>query len=147
MSIPYIRNRPTQQRANAPSKHHAMYGRKWKRLSLAFLRMYPFCVHCLCCGAANRGAIENPSELQRSLCVDHIVPHGGDVTLFYDQDNWQTLCVNPCHSSVKRRTEVAKQDWYAVLRERIAKHKTQDYVQQHAQWLPQHIREALLLHV
>ena len=29
--------------------------------------------------------------------VDHIEPHKGDDTLFWDQDNWQPLC-KPCHS-------------------------------------------------
>jgi 5-methylcytosine-specific restriction protein A len=24
--------------------------------------------------------------------VDHVVPHRGDAALFWDQDNWQSLC-------------------------------------------------------
>lgn len=24
--------------------------------------------------------------------VDHIIPHKGDPELFWDQDNWQSLC-------------------------------------------------------
>jgi len=28
--------------------------------------------------------------------VDHIVPHRGDMRLFWDESNWQSLC-KPCH--------------------------------------------------
>jgi hypothetical protein len=31
------------------------------------------------------------------MVVDHIVPHGGDQTLFWDAANHQTLC-EPCHN-------------------------------------------------
>jgi 5-methylcytosine-specific restriction protein A len=30
--------------------------------------------------------------------VDHIKPHKGDMTLFWDRTNWQSLC-GPCHSA------------------------------------------------
>jgi hypothetical protein len=36
--------------------------------------------------------------------VDHIVPHRGDMSLFWDRANWQSLCAN-CHSSYKQRLE------------------------------------------
>lgn len=36
--------------------------------------------------------------------VDHIKPHNGDKTLFWDRKNWQSLC-NECHDSVKRLEE------------------------------------------
>jgi 5-methylcytosine-specific restriction protein A len=29
--------------------------------------------------------------------VDHIIPHKGDMKLFWDSDNWQGLCKS-CHS-------------------------------------------------
>lgn len=32
--------------------------------------------------------------------MDHIVPHKGDMTLFWDRNNWQSLC-SACH---KRKT-------------------------------------------
>ena len=37
--------------------------------------------------------------------VDHIVPHKGDLLLFWDSSNWQALCA-PCHSSIKQREEI-----------------------------------------
>lgn len=36
--------------------------------------------------------------------VDHIVPHGGDLKLFWDVKNWQPLC-KKCHDSMKQRLE------------------------------------------
>ena len=36
--------------------------------------------------------------------VDHIVPHRGDKTLFWDQGNWQPLC-HRHHSSKTRRED------------------------------------------
>ena len=32
----------------------------------------------------------------KATVVDHIVPHRGDPKLFWDPDNWQTLCKR-CH--------------------------------------------------
>jgi 5-methylcytosine-specific restriction enzyme A len=36
--------------------------------------------------------------------VDHKIPHKGDYDLFWNQDNWQSLCAS-CHSGVKRMQE------------------------------------------
>lgn len=52
------------------------YGSKWRRLSRLFLRRNPLCVVC-----------GGPATV-----VDHIVPHRGDRALFWDQDNWQSMC-------------------------------------------------------
>jgi 5-methylcytosine-specific restriction protein A len=40
----------------------------------------------------------------RTATVDHVVPHRGDLVLFYDPDNLQLLC-GSCHSGQKQRTE------------------------------------------
>lgn len=32
-----------------------------------------------------------------ATCTDHIYPHGGDKTLFWDERNWQALC-DACHN-------------------------------------------------
>jgi hypothetical protein len=36
--------------------------------------------------------------------IDHKIPHKGDYELFWNQDNWQSLCAS-CHSGVKRIQE------------------------------------------
>jgi 5-methylcytosine-specific restriction protein A len=49
-------------------------------MRLAFLRRHPLCAIC-----------HEPTSV-----LDHVKPHRGDPTLFWDQDNWQALCV-ACH--------------------------------------------------
>ena len=36
--------------------------------------------------------------------VDHVVPHRGDMTLFWDVANWQSLCATH-HNATKKRQE------------------------------------------
>lgn len=36
--------------------------------------------------------------------VDHIIPHRGDLDLFHDPENWQSLCKH-CHDSTKAQIE------------------------------------------
>lgn len=47
------------------------------------------------------GHVEADTSL---LVADHIKPHRGDETLFWDERNLQCLC-KTCHDSVKRRIE------------------------------------------
>ena len=42
--------------------------------------------------------------------VDHIIPHRGDLKLFWDQNNWQSLCTS-CHSK-KTNQEVNRRYGY-----------------------------------
>ncbi|MGL4573939.1 MAG: HNH endonuclease [Burkholderiaceae bacterium] len=39
-----------------------------------------------------------------SSVVDHIVPHRGDLLLFWRRSNWQALC-KPCHDRTKQTIE------------------------------------------
>ncbi|WP_197457685.1 HNH endonuclease signature motif containing protein, partial [Snodgrassella sp. CFCC 13594] len=36
--------------------------------------------------------------------VDHIKPHCGDMKLFWNRNNWQSLCKG-CHDSIKQAEE------------------------------------------
>ncbi|MCI5096646.1 MAG: HNH endonuclease [Rhodobacteraceae bacterium] len=84
--------RQRERRAKAQTSEAALVGRalyadqNWIRASKAFLRRNPLCHDC-----AELGAVEPATE------VDHIQPHRGDVRLFWDRSNWQSLC-KPCHS-------------------------------------------------
>lgn len=49
---------------------------------------------------------QNPRCTLVTTVVDHIVPHRGDVVLFWDQTNWQGLCAS-CHSSKTARETLA----------------------------------------
>lgn len=63
------------------------YGWRWQRARLGFLRRYPLCRTC-----------ENDGRTEVACVVDHIVPHKGDMVLFWDRSNWQPLCVS-CHNA------------------------------------------------
>ena len=61
------------------------YGRAWQKASKQYLAAHPLCVRCMAEG-----------KYKKATVVDHIVPHRGDETLFWDRDNWQALCKS-CH--------------------------------------------------
>lgn len=52
----------------------------WRRVRESHLRLEPLCRYCL------------PASVP-GYAVDHIVPHRGDVDLFFDPENLQTLCL------------------------------------------------------
>lgn len=72
-----------------------IYGRRWDNSRKTFLRNNPLCRYC-----------QRIGQLTAATVVDHIVPHRGDMALFWDQDNWQPLCKR-CHDSVKQAEERA----------------------------------------
>lgn len=76
-----------------PSARERGYTTEWDKASAAFRVENPRCAMCL-----KRG------KLSRSRVVDHIIPHKGDMALFWDAQNWQALCVS-CHSSLKQQIE------------------------------------------
>ena len=69
------------------------YNSRWQKARSTYLRDHPLCVDHL-----RRG------EYVPATIVDHITPHRGDQSLFWDKTNWQSLCAN-CHSSHKQRLE------------------------------------------
>lgn len=69
------------------------YGYKWQKIRARFLALHPICQEC-----------ERLGIVKAATDVDHIVPHRGDMNLFYDIENLQALC-HECHS---RKT--AKED-------------------------------------
>lgn len=72
-----------QQRGSSTQRG---YDYRWQKASKLYLKSHPYCVHCEARGHIERGSKSNP------LCVDHVIPHRGDYALFWDQDNWQSLC-------------------------------------------------------
>lgn len=59
---------------------------RWKRSRALFLQLHPWCEEC-----------RKQGKLVPATDVDHIVPHRGDMTLFWDEGNWQALC-HECHA-------------------------------------------------
>ena len=70
---------------NRLSAYKRGYNTAWQRASKAYLIKHPFCVECLKHGIHTKATV-----------VDHIKPHKGDNSLFWDKNNWQPLC-KPCH--------------------------------------------------
>ena len=64
----------------------------WRRRSKAHKAANPLCVDCMRIGRTTAVQV-----------TDHTVPHKGSEQLFFDEDNWQSLC-NKCHN-VKTATE------------------------------------------
>ena len=74
---------------NAPSP----YTYRWQQAREGSLRKHPLCVRC-----------DQGGMIQAACIVDHVIPHRGDMVLFWDRSNWQSLC-GPCHNSYKQRLE------------------------------------------
>lgn len=64
------------------------YGYRWQQTSKGFLRQHPLC-QCPDC-------LEGEKQLKAATVVDHIIPHRGDMTLFWDRNNWQAMAKD-CH--------------------------------------------------
>lgn len=70
------------------------YSTRWDAASAAYLRGHPLCVGCLA-----------RERTEAAILTDHVIPHHGEVALFWDRDNWQAAC-GFCHNAVKQRLEL-----------------------------------------
>jgi 5-methylcytosine-specific restriction protein A len=53
----------------------------WQKARRLYLSAHPLCVMC--------SAVK---KVTAANVVDHIIPHGGNQELFWDEANWQPLC-------------------------------------------------------
>jgi 5-methylcytosine-specific restriction protein A len=65
------------------SARERLYTTAWDKASRAFIAANPICVDPF----GVHGLMPALTE-----CTDHIIPHKGDLDLFWDQANWQPLC-------------------------------------------------------
>ena len=70
---------------------------RWRVLRMATFKRDKFT--CQMCGR-----VEGDTS---KLTADHRRPHRGDLVLFWDEANLQTLCTTPCHVKHKQRLEQA----------------------------------------
>ena len=77
------------------SSHERGYGARWKKVRRSYLRSNPLCVEC-----------QKMGIIKAARVVDHIKPHKGDMDLFWDEGNWQSLC-EPCHNKKTAREDGA----------------------------------------
>lgn len=87
-------------RATKTTAHERGYGYKWQKAREGWLNAHPLCAYCERLGRVANGNV-----------VDHIVAHRGDMALFWDRTNWQTLC-KPCHDSIKQAEEAGTAAWW-----------------------------------
>ena len=79
-------DRAQASKARVGTRTGVYYDRQWRRARAYYLAHNPLCVHCLAIGRTTT-----------ATDVDHVVPHKGSYSLFWDAENWQPLC-KPCHS-------------------------------------------------
>ena len=58
---------------------------RWQKLRKQVLLKQPFCAEC-----------QRQGKITRATIVDHIKPHKGNLDLFWDEENLQSLCKS-CH--------------------------------------------------
>lgn len=72
------------------------YGYRWQKTSAGFLAAHPLCQ----CDECQEGRL----RIRASQVTDHIVPHRGDMKLFWDPTNWQALAKD-CHDKKTARED------------------------------------------
>jgi 5-methylcytosine-specific restriction endonuclease McrA len=72
---------------------HLYHSKQWHSLRVRQLKASPLCVMC--------GQLGNTVA---ATVVDHIKPHRGDESLFFNPANLQSLCKR-CHDSAKQTLE------------------------------------------
>ena len=87
-----------------PSARERGYTTEWDRARLDHLRDEPLCRMC-----SAEGRVVGADE------VDHIVPHMGDMALFWDRSNWQSLCrshhLEKSRAEAQGKSAAAYPDW------------------------------------
>ena len=83
-----IKNERTGYRMRTQSMYNTA---AWRRLRAAYRDQHPVCEEC-----------KRQGKTTPMFAVDHIKPHGGNVGLFWDWDNLQSLC-RKCHNAKTQR--------------------------------------------
>lgn len=79
----YCTKHQKQKTDRSTYKYHQLYSMpSWRKIRRKFLIDHPVCVQC--------GA--------KATVVDHIIPHNGNMELFYELSNLQPLCAS-CHNA------------------------------------------------
>jgi 5-methylcytosine-specific restriction endonuclease McrA len=84
----------TPQRSERAREYHKLYNsRRWRAMRLRQLDREPTCLFCKALGRVTPATV-----------ADHRIPHRGDLALFWNEENLQSLC-GPCHSGIKLNVE------------------------------------------
>ncbi len=74
------------------------YSSKWDAAAKAFLEHHPLCLYC------RMGAWGDPPRATPATLVDHLIPHRGDMVIFWNRRDWVSSCA-PCHNGPKASAE------------------------------------------
>lgn len=85
--------RKPDQRSAEAKQHRKLYSYRWQQYRLRFLAANPLCIMC-----------QKEGRITAATVVDHIKPHKGNHTLFWDPKNHQPLCTAH-HNSDKQAQE------------------------------------------
>ena len=88
------KHKTQDQRTEEARERQKLYGSQWRKQRVYFLQRNPLCVMC-----------QSEGKVTQATVVDHIEPHKGDERLFWDINNWQSLCKRH-HDSDKRKMEL-----------------------------------------
>ena len=67
------------------------YTYQWRKARARYLQSNPLCVYCM-----------KQGRTEAATVVDHIVKHGGNQDLFWDENNWQAMNKR-CHDKKTAR--------------------------------------------
>ena len=71
---------------------HMYNNKRWRKMRARQLALFPLCKMC-----------QQKNKTTPATVADHVIPHGGNVILFWSHANLQSLC-HACHN-VKTNTE------------------------------------------
>lgn len=87
-------HRTKDKRSAAAAQYRKWYKTKeWQTIRRQRFAMEPSCRFCAASG-----------HISRATSCDHIKPHRGNASLFFDLNNTQSLC-RRCHDSTKQKQE------------------------------------------
>ena len=93
------RMRPAKMQAIERARPNATvrgYDGRWREARKRHLARHPLCEACAMSGRTEAATV-----------VDHITPHRGDQRLFWDSENWQSLC-RPCHNAKTMKESIRR---------------------------------------
>lgn len=82
--------------ARRGSSAERLYGARWRRERLSWLRLHPLCA-CDECDAGRK-------RVTVATVVDHVIPHRGNEALFWDRSNWRSMA-KACHDRKTARED------------------------------------------
>ena len=83
--------RQQDERRGSPASRG--YDGRWRKARALYLSQHPLCAEC-----------QRHGRTVAASVVDHIKPHKGNRTLFWDERNWQALCKR-CHDAKTARED------------------------------------------